>query len=192
MYAYSCCHLSTEYWLQRIEKEILTFSSNIDVFLEWCNSIEKILKKCSEWKAVWREKIMWATKNCQNRMVLITNGNGVNLHVIETHIAWMKGKNVMPKIINYELFSLTLFSSLVHPSLLIARSLADSRCAVVLPYTNPVQTHKYIKFAIVNLLGAFCASNKLGINFAKRNFIMAKDPEGFSPTEFAKHLLNFR
>lgn len=38
------------------------------------------------------------------------------------------------------------------------------------PLHNPVQTHKYIKFAIVNLLGALCASSKLGINFAKQKF----------------------
>lgn len=43
--------------------------------------------------------ISWAMaeKNCPNRMALITNGNGVNLNVIET---WIKEKRT-PKIINY-------------------------------------------------------------------------------------------
>lgn len=51
-------------------------------------------------------------------------------------------------------------------------------CAAAAQFS--VQTHKYIKFAIVNLFGALCASSKLGIEFREivraltslKNFIM--------------------
>lgn len=85
----------------------------------------------------------------------------------------------MPKIINYVFCCCCCCRQCYYCCCCcVHRGFFFALCAAAAQFS--VQTHKYIKFAIVNLFGALCASNKLGIEFREivraltslKNFIM--------------------